>query len=105
MHIDTLVRLLIDIFGDDLYAEDIDHHLEQYLFKIEKKVFLSLIVSSIPGDVLCPNIPFIKEGSRILPPISDPTANGAPAAETMQPAPPELPPTILVKSYGLFVVP
>jgi hypothetical protein len=47
----------------------------------------------------------MKEGNLILPPTSDPTANGTPAAETMQPAPPELPPTIRVKSYGLFVVP
>ena len=47
----------------------------------------------------------MNEGNRILPPISDPIANGTPAADTIQPAPPELPPTILVKSYGLFVVP
>lgn len=59
----------------------------------------------VPGEVLCPNIPFINEGSRILPPISAPIANGTPAAATIQPAPPELPPTILVKSYGLFVLP
>ena len=60
---------------------------------------------SIPGVVLWPKIPFINEGNRILPPISAPTAKGTPAAETMQPAPPELPPTIRDKSYGLFVVP
>ncbi|CAF4655924.1 unnamed protein product, partial [Rotaria magnacalcarata] len=55
--------------------------------------------------VLCPNIPFINDDIRILPPISAPTPNGTPVAETIQPAPPELPPTILVKLYGLFVVP
>ncbi len=59
----------------------------------------------LPGVGLCPNIPFINEGNRILPPISEPTANGTPHAETIPPAPPELPPTVLDRSYGLFVVP
>lgn len=52
----------------------------------------------IPGVVLCPNIPFINEGNRILPPISDPTANGTPHADTIQPQPPELPPTVRERS-------
>jgi len=64
-----------------------------------------MFVISVLGVGLCPNIPFINEGNRILPPISDPIANGTPAAETIQPAPPELPPTVRDKSYGLFVVP
>ncbi len=59
----------------------------------------------LPGVGLCPNIPFINEGNRILPPISEPIANGTPAADTIQPAPPELPPTVRDKSYGLFVTP
>ena len=61
--------------------------------------------SRLLGVVLCPKMPFMNEGNRILPPISAPMAKGTPAAETIQPAPPELPPTIRVKSYGLFVVP
>jgi hypothetical protein len=64
-----------------------------------------MFIVYVPGVVLCPNIPFINEGNRILPPISEPTANGTPADETIQPAPPELPPTIRDKSYGLFVTP
>ena len=61
--------------------------------------------SHLLGVVLCPKMPFMNEGNRILPPISAPMAKGTPAADTIQPAPPELPPTIRVKSYGLFVVP
>ncbi len=34
----------------------------------------------------------MNEGNRILPPMSEPIANGTPHAETMHPAPPELPP-------------
>ena len=41
----------------------------------------------------------------MLPPMSEPTANGTPHAETIQPAPPELPPTVRERSYGLFVTP
>ena len=111
MHNDTLVPSITNTFDDALYAVDIDHRWERYLvinknpievvaFELtEKKLFY------IPGVVLCPKIPFINEGSRILPPMSDPTANGTPAADTMQPAPPELPPAIRFKSYGLLVVP
>jgi hypothetical protein len=62
-------------------------------------------LNHLPGVVLCPNIPVINAGNRILPPISEPIANGTPAAETIQPAPPELPPTLRFRSYGLFVVP
>ncbi len=40
MHNDTWDLLLKDIFDDDFYVEDIDHHLEQYLFR--KKNYVQL---------------------------------------------------------------
>lgn len=86
------VRRKLTVIGNDIYRR------ENFLRPLGHGHFL-------PGVVLCPKIPFMNEGNRILPPISEPTANGTPAAETIQPAPPELPPTVRVRSYGLFVVP
>ena len=84
----------LTVVGNNVYSD------------ISGQIYLLIRTSSdIPGVVLCPKMPFMNEGNRILPPISEPTANGTPAAETIQPAPPELPPTMRVRSYGLFVVP
>lgn len=41
-----------------------------------------------PGVVLWPNIPLKKQGSRMLPPMSEPTPMTDPAAARMPPSPP-----------------
>ena len=44
-------------------------------------------------------------GWRMLSPVSLPMSNGAPPAATIAAAPPELPPGVRSRSYGLFVRP
>ena len=52
-----------------------------------------------------PKTPLKLAGSRMLPPVSDPSANGTTPAATIAALPPELPPATLVSSYAFFVAP
>ena len=58
-----------------------------------------------PGDGLWPNTPQKKAGTRIEPPMSEPTPNGEAPDPTAAPSPPEDPPAVRSGSYGLFVQP
>ena len=63
------------------------------------------VPGTMPPVGLWPNTPLKNAGARIEPPTSEPRPNGEPAAPTIAPSPPELPPTMRPGSYGLLVRP
>jgi hypothetical protein len=58
-----------------------------------------------PHEGLWPKTPLKKAGSRIEPPMSDPSPNGEPPLPTAAPSPPEEPPAVRLALYALFVRP
>ena len=63
------------------------------------------VLGTMPPVGLWPNTPLKKAGMRIEPPTSEPSPIGEAPAPTIAPSPPELPPAVRARSYGLLVRP
>ena len=52
------------------------------------------VLGTSPGDGLCPKTPLKNAGTRIEPPMSEPSPTGEPPEPTAAPSPPEDPPAV-----------